>query len=678
MSGPWERYQGTTPDRAGPWSRYTRRDQAPARQGPDRDRIRAEVAQELEDQRAQGLPVDRGHSLERRIFQGATFGLGDELVAGAMTPFEMISRRTLDPREAFTYAHERERQLLDRSREEGGIAGTVAEIGGSVGSGAGISRAIQAAPQAATAVGRFLQGTFGGARAGQGAAARVGYGTTGGATYGGVVGAAEADPGERVTGARHGATLGAFTGAALQAGAEGVRAIASPIMARFRPQEYASRQVARAVSESGRSADDIAQSVRQGAADGQPFTVADAIGNPGQRQLSVIARNPGEARTRTVDFLDARQADQGRRISNIVSEGFDAPQTAEQTRAAMTAARRSAADANYGAARDQAGAVDVSGAIRAADDFLTPGASGVARPQAGMADDTVEATVRRARAFLTDGRSQISDFQSGLRAKQELDAMIERAAPTVQRQLIPIRNALDDSLAAASPPYAQARDTFRQQSQAIDAIDTGRTAAQRGRSEDVLDTFAGLQGDAQQGFRAGYADRLIESAQGGAMGANKARPFTSQAAQTELPALAAPGQGPRMMDRLGRENVMFETRAQAIGGSRTADNLADNAAVAMDPAIIGNLLMGRWGQAGQNALARSGDFLSGSTPEVRQQMANILLQSGGDPNLLREGLSRAMESEQFRREIGNALLRGSLAGGAAGASGGQSPRTTTR
>ena len=674
MSGPWERYQGTTPQRTGPWSRYTApRPAENQRTGLDRDAIRAQVAQELDEQRAQGIPVDSGGGLPRRMVQGATMGFADEILAGAMTPFEMIRRGTLDPREAYAYSKAREDLLLERAREEGGIAGTVAEIGGGAGAGMGISRVVQAAPQAATAVGRFMQGTLGGARAGSGMGGRIGYGATGGAAFGGVTGAGEAQDGERLSGAAMGATLGAAAGGGLQTVAEVGRGLVSPIAARLDPRGYASRQVARGVSESGQSADDISRAVNTAAADGQPFTVADAMGNPGQRQLSVIARNPGEGRTQVVDFLDARQADQGRRISNTLAEGFDAPQTAEQARRSMTEARRAAADVNYGAAREQAGAVDVTRAIQAADDFLTPGASRVASPQTNIADDTVEATVRRARAFLTDGRSQVSDFQSGLRAKQELDAMIERAAPTVQRQLIPIRNALDDSLASASPPYAQARDAFRQQSQAIDAIDTGRTAAQRGRSEDVIQTFGGMADDAQQGFRVGYADRLIESAQGGAMGANKARPFTSQAAQMELPAVAAPGQGDRMMGRLARENTMFETRAQALGGSRTADNLADNAAVAMDPAIIANVLTGRWGQAGQNALARSGDFLSGSTPAVRQEMARILLQSGGDRDLLQAGLERAMQSEQFRREIGNALLRGGLAGGGAGVNA-QNPR----
>jgi hypothetical protein len=124
--------------------------------------------------------------------------------------------------------------------------------------------------------------------------------------------------------------------------------------------------------------------------------------------LSSVARAPGTGRTQVVDFLDARQGDQGRRLAAILSEGFDAPQTAAQTRTAMETARGNAANVNYGAARAQAGAVDVTPAITEADNFLQPGVTRMLNPGNNIADDTVEAAVRRARAFLTDGRSQIS------------------------------------------------------------------------------------------------------------------------------------------------------------------------------------------------------------------------------------------------------------------------------
>jgi hypothetical protein len=100
----------------------------------------------------------------------------------------------------------------------------------------------------------------------------------------------------------------------------------------------------------------IADDIRSAAAEGQGmFTAADAMGNAGQRMLSTTARAPGQARTDVVNFLEGRQAGQGRRISGALTEGFDSPQTAAQTEARMTAQRGADADAAYGAVRQNAG-----------------------------------------------------------------------------------------------------------------------------------------------------------------------------------------------------------------------------------------------------------------------------------------------------------------------------------
>lgn len=407
------------------------------------------------------------------------------------------------------------------------------------------------------------------------------------------------------------------------------------------PQGFANRQMARAVAESGMTPQQIAHEVAAGRAAGQPLTVADAMGNAGQRMLSNVARAPGVGRTMAVDFLEGRQGDQGRRMAQILAEGFDAPRTAAQTRKAMETARRTAGNANYGAARAQAGAVDISPAIAHADNFLRPGATRLMNPAANIADDSVEAAVRRARAYLTDGRSQITDFNGALRAKMELDAMIEGARPTVQRQLIPIRDAVDEALAATSKPYAAAKNQYRQHSRAIEAIDTGRAAAQRGRTEDTTRAFGALSPQEQAGFRVGYADNLIEGVQGGAMGQNKARPFTSQAMQTELPIFAAPGRAQPMMQQIGRENRMFETRAHALGGSKTADNLADMQAAGVDPiSIITNALSGNFTTAARNLVGRSSGALSGYTPRVRELLAMALIEGNGtNLPVLTQGLS---------------------------------------
>lgn len=139
--------------------------------------------------------------------------------------------------------------------------------------------------------------------------------------------------------------------------------------------------------------------------------------------------------------------------SEFLADGFDATDTAAQRTASLTAQRGASANANYGTAREAAGIVDPTSAIQAADDFLMPGASPVMNQSNNIADDSIESAVRRARSYLTD-------FNAALHSKQEIDAMIEGAKPAVQRQLIPIRNSLDEALGNASEPYAAARNTF--------------------------------------------------------------------------------------------------------------------------------------------------------------------------------------------------------------------------
>lgn len=629
---------------------------------PD-DPVKAEVRGELDAMKAKGMPVEAGYA--RQIVQGMSQGSADEILAGMMTPIEMIRRGTFDPRKGYDYAKAREDIVLENARKEGGVVGTGLEIAGGVGSGMSVARGAAAAiPEAASGVAGVVRALLSGGRAGQGAAARVGTSAGGGAVYGGVQGFNEGSGVEdRLQKAGVGAGIGALGGAVVQGAAEAGKKTLGFIGAQVNPTGYAERQVARAISESGRPAADIGADVLAGGAAGQPFTVADALGNPGQRMLSMVTRNPGEGRTRAVEFLDARQAGQGRRMANIVADGLDAPQTANQTRQGLTVARDVAADVNYGAARGSAGAVDPTRAIAAADDFLQPGVTRMMSPQSNIADDSVEAVVRRARGYLTDGNSVLTDFDAALRAKRELDRLID-LNPKV-RELYPIRNGLDDALAATSKPYANARDTFRRQSQAIEAVDTGRDMAQRGRSEDVIQAFNGMTPEQQAAARVGYADPLIERMQGGGVGVNKAREFTSDAMRAELPVVAAPGRAPSMMERIGRENTMFETRATAMGGSKTADNLSDNAAAAVNPEIITNLASGNIPAALRNLVVRSGDNLGGNTPRVREEIARILLANGRDPALT-DMLGRAVTSEARARQVAQALLRGVYGGAGAG------------
>jgi hypothetical protein len=435
-------------------------------------------------------------------------------------------------------------------------------------------------------------------------------------------------------------------------------------MARLKPQDYANKALQTIAQRSGSSGDKIANILSRAQADDQGmFNVADALGHQGGRALSTVVRNPNDARQQIVDALISRQMGQGERLSNTLAEGFGATDTAAQRAASLTAQRTADAGTNYGAARAGAGVVDPTSAIAAADDFLTPGATRVMSPGNNIADDSIEAAVRRARSYLTDGNSVLTDFKAALRSKQEIDAMIEGAKPAVQRQLIPIRNALDDALEQASPDYAAARNTFRQQSRAIDAVDTGTQAASgRTRASDNIAQFSNMSPDEQSAFRAGYGDPFIARTEASAVAptTNKARPLMTTKTGQEFPEFAVPGQADKLGNRIAREQQMFETSNAALGGSKTADNLADAAEMAkFDPSVMAKLFSGRPIAAVMEAVTKLINEGKGMPSGVLERVGQALMET--DPNTARAIFNAAQQTVRrnaSREAIAAALMRG--------------------
>lgn len=536
--------------------------------------------------------------------------------------------------------------------DEHPVANTAASIGGAV-HGGGVAgrlagRAVSAAvPRIAQAVNSSYLGRMAGdaaSGAAQGAVSAYGH---------------DQDIG---TGAVIGSIAGGLSRPVIDAGGAVLRSAAG--LVGVGNQSRAQNAVAEALARSGRSADDVADDLVTAGQQGQPeYIVADAMGNSGQRMLTGVARSPGDMRQQISEQLQRRQAGQGRRIQNALVEGFGSPQTQQQTEAALTALRRSEADVNYPAARAAAGTVDPSAAIARADEFLGTAGS---LPRTNIANDSVEGAVNRARSLLTDGNNVISDFDTAFRAKVELDSMIENGSPTIQGRLRPIRDELDRALERSSDLYRNARDTFRRQSQDIEAANVGRDAAMRGRVEDTIPRFQAMTRPEQQAsFRAGYVDPLIADVQRtvGPM-TNRARPLISDAAEAEFPAFAAPGQGQQLMDRIGREQTMHETMNSALGGSRTADNAADIMDVqSFDPTMLGMLATGNFKGAALRGLQTGINTIQGRNTQTRDLIARMLLE--GDPTQARAQLAQAVATGQRITDRQESIIRALLSTGAA-------------
>ena len=541
------------------------------------------------------------------------------------------------------------------ARANTGMAGTAAELlGGGVAGGAlaplGASRFLSSAPS--------LLG-----RTGAMAADSAGLGAIAGFNEGNGLQ-------DRLAHAGQGALFGGVIGGALPGLGAVAKGVASPfisnIMAQINPRGFAEKQVARAISESGRPTADIADDVVRAANEGQGvFTVADAMGNSGQRMLSTVARAPGEGRTAVVNALEGRQGGQGRRVSNALAEGFDAPETALQTEARLTRARDTAADDAYGAVRSDARPVDLTAAIAHVDDTLTPGVNRIA--QSNIANDSAEAALQGFRDRLTDGRSMLTDFASVQRVRGDLSDAIQSARQAGHgnraRLLGGLLRQIDTAMENASAGHLAANRGFAQASRDIEAVQTGREAATRGRTEDTLPRYGALTPEGQGAFRSGYVDPLIANTQGAAFGANKARPLLNDAFATEAQTMA-PGNA-LMQRRLGREQTMFETRAQALGNSKTAENLADADAMGALPSLVGQVLSGNMAGAARSVIAAGSNVVTGNTPAVRQAVAEILLQRGAatTPAALDRMVGETIRKIQAAQRL--AMHGGRVAAGAA-------------
>jgi hypothetical protein len=614
------------------------------------DKYQQAAIEERDALKAKG--ADTGAGLTRRLAQGATFNLADEILAGASTPFEMLKRGTFSPREGYNYAKAREDLIMEDARKNTGALGTAAEIAGGIGSGLG----------AASGGLTFARGLAPDA----GLLARSAASAGDSAAFGALAGAGEGNSiGERFNSALLGGAVGGALGGAapgaISLGSAALSPVISNIRARFNPEGFARSQVARGVSESGMTPAQIADEVRAAAGEGQGmFTVADAMGNAGQRMLSTTARAPGQARTDVVNFLEGRQAGQGRRISGALAEGFDSPQTAAQTEARMTAARDAAADAEFGAVRANAGRTDVVPAINNLDRNIGTGPGQTMQAP----NDSIEGILRPFRERLS--RVNPDDFEAVQRIRYDMADAAQNARQNGYgnraRLIGQAVRELDASMEAASAGYRQANRNFAQASTDIGAVQQGRQAAMRGRTEDIIPEFQAQSPQGQAAYRAGYVDPLIQQTQGAAFGVNKARPLINDAFEAEANSMA-PGSA-LMQRRIGRENTMFQTRNAATGNSKTAENLADDAAMGVDPTMIGQVLSGNWSGALRSVLASGSNALSGNTPAVRQAVADILMTRGSNVNaaqfqrMIDETIQRIQRVQQMARSLGRGAAGG--------------------
>ncbi|TAX92015.1 hypothetical protein ELH97_08785 [Rhizobium leguminosarum] len=483
--------------------------------------------------------------------------------------------------------------------------------------------------------------------------------------------------GNRLVNAGVGGGLGLGIGAVAPSAVAGltqvVKSAAAPLIAPFAPDGYVRDALATALRRAGMTPEQVTTNMRAAAADGQDmFNVADAMGYTGERLMSTSARVPHDNRQPLAEALMARQAGQGERLANNLAEGFDTFDTAGRRVADRTAQRTAEANELYPAARANAGPVNVTPVLEEIDRTISPGVNQVVNPRDRIANDSIEGALTRVRSMLSDGNSQVTDFDTLFRAKLDLDDMIQRAegqgAGNRAHYLSRVQGLVDQALADASDGYVGARDAFARASRRIDAVDAGSAASRISRrAQDTIPEFEAMSPGEQVDFRAGYIDPLIARLEGASSSptTNKARMLQTPKFEAELPAFAAPERGGQLGDRIAREQTMFRTANAALGNSKTADNLADAADMnQFDPAVIGRLVRGDPIGAITTGLSKALGTLTGQPPSVVERLSRVLMETNPDVALdvLRAGTQQLSRNDQLRARLVSALVESGAAG----------------
>lgn len=606
-------------------------------------------------------------------------GWGNEIGAALGTPIEAaiglytgedegksLTQRIMD---GYNRGLRKRDDLMAYAEGKHPLAATAGTVAGSVGAGSAMAKAGLSVAANTMARGGNL------ARVAAGSAAD-------GAIMGGIAGAGEGEGLEgRLAGARDGALIGGIAGGTIPLAVAGAGAVTAPIRnivtARITPQPFADKALGTAMRRSNATPESIARQLEEAQAAGQDaFTVADALGNSGQRMLNVVTRTPNDARQGAVEFLGRRQGDAGRRVAAALTDASGSPMSAAEYTRTLEKLRQTEAGINYAPVMNETAPINVNGAIGNANARISPLADQFARSQgavptdlairapieAGEAQirDPIREALKTARSYLASDNLTVTNVSQAFRAKTNIDAMIASATANGRggevNALLPVQQALDEALARTSPTYASARDAYSAASARVDAVEAGKGMAKpRTRTDDSLLAFEQLPDDAARAAaRVGYFDPKIAAAEAstGNM-SNAARPFLSNSARRELPAFAAPGTGDDLMARLGREQRMFETAASATGGSKTADNLADFEDFAnFDPAVVSRLLNRDFVGAGLQALTKMVNEAKGLPPRVVEQVAQGLLETNPDAarKILTAANTKAL-SDEGRRNV---------------------------
>lgn len=555
----------------------------------------------------------------RLAAQGATLGAADEIEAALRS----LGSETYDD------ALKAVRDDVAAAREKPGALAI--EMGsGILVPGLGAARSVTAAPTIWNAV-------------------RHGAGLGAAAGFLGAEGSTDPNAGvldhfaERADNAAVGAALGGVTGAVLPAAGNAVKAIAQPIKARLGigDDKFARKALADALSDeahaSGRNTNDVLRELEQA---GLPLALAN------NQAINKLAHRAGEhspvARRQLADLVAETEGGAGARVERALDDAMG-HESAGDTAQLLTEARRANASRGYADLFEQNSVHDMSAVVS------------TERP-------TMRAAIQRANRWLEDSGGLAINDPGAMTPRQidytarALDDAVDRAFRSGSHEhgarLAEQRDAFLRAANRQVPGYRETRAMYREDSDAIRALDAGRAVNLKdgartdefARSLDALDPWARRQA------RLGVLQNLRDSVRNTAEAPNVIRGVSESPARAQnLADIVTPRvdeMAPELGDHTRRalEAVpqVFEREARAVrgaqalrqgmpdyeGGLRAALAGVDPASVATQPKASLTRIAARYALDDMNkrraalvaGLLRSDDW-QGSLAVVRAQLA---------------------------------------------------------
>jgi len=526
-----------------------------------------------------------GKDLLRTAGQGASLGFGDEIVAGI---------RSLGGT-PYSQALSEERAALDRFREQNpGTALTAELAGGFALPGAGAARLVNRGAG-------FL------AKTARSAGVGAGYGAAGGFASG------EGGAANRLERAQEGVKVGSAIGAAIP----GAQRLLAPVFRgaqnaatritdneesarlyladRLRRQGHDEQQIASLLN-SGEQARQFAKNkaveLPQTIADMTPATQrilrgikvggdADDIIEPflAQRQAGVTDLSRGGQASGQI----ARMGEQLRRSMNVSDE--ELPVALER----LTGDRKAKADAMFATARNASQPFDLSNVL--AGNRLRA----MSEPDPATRNRLMAATdmFTQSGKYGNYGNPQfpVNDIERFHKAKVALDNMIDQARGNDRRVLTRFKHELMDEVTSGgkNQPYREALNTYRSQSELIDAADIGRALYRKGLMEVPASKWAALSEPEKRMARRAWVDAFMEDAGRKTQGptADFTGKLRTRNREAQLRLILPPragstgaagqagGNRAKLEELLRTETSMSMTAAKVLGNSSTAEKAID-------------------------------------------------------------------------------------------------------